>query len=407
DATPTCAGGAKPHAVIITAIDRWHNVGRNRTASVGDWRTSTGITVFGGCMATGKVRTSSRRADPNAEFEQMLAELSARFINLPAPDVDEAINNALRDIAKLLSCDRSQLIRFSARGDGAHITHSGAVGDAPAVPPKSVSELYPWALRRLREGHPIVIPDVDALPAEAAVDQASFGRAGTRANLSMPLRVGGKIEGVISFGCLRATRDWSEELVTRVAVLAEVFANALAHKRTQEALDAAIRFEQVMSATLAGLLIAGSGERDRTIEAGLREVAQTFGAERATLWQRVGDRDEFKKTHRWLAEGVPAPPESMTGDATPWTLASVFAGDIVRFTRLAELPVEAHTDVPMLSALGIRSGVMLPLTVSGTVVGALSFATVSADHEWPDALISRVKLLGEVLASDFAREASE
>src|SRR5438552_8070483 len=114
-------------------------------------------------MGKGKMPTSRTRTGPNAEFEQMLAQLSARFINLPAPDVDEAINNALRDIAKLLGCDRSQLIRFSARGDGAHVTHSGAVGDAPAVPPKSVSELYPWALRRLREDHPIVIPDVDAL----------------------------------------------------------------------------------------------------------------------------------------------------------------------------------------------------------------------------------------------------
>src|SRR5438552_4925022 len=320
-------------------------------------------------MGKGKMPTSRTRTGPNAEFEQMLAQLSARFINLPAPDVDGAINNALRDIAKLLGCDRSQLIRFSARG-GARVTHSGAVGDAPAVPVKAVAELYPWVLRRIREGHPVVIPDVDALPAEAPVDQASFRRAGTRANLSMPLRVGGKVEGVISFGCLRATRDWADELVTRVGVLAEVFANALAHKRAQAALDAAIRFEQVMSETLAGLLIAGSGERDRTIEAGLREVAQTFGAERATLWQRVGDRDEFKKTHRWLAEGVPAPPESMTGDATPWTLASVFAGDIVRFTRLAELPVEAHVDLPTLRALGIRSGMMFPLTVSGSVVGA-------------------------------------
>src|SRR5206468_8576800 len=103
----------------------------------------------------------------------------------------------------------------------------------------------------------------------------------------------------------------------------------------------------------------------------------------------------------------PTPPESMTGDASPWTLARVFAGDVVRFTRLAELPVEAHVDLPTLRALGIRSGVMLPLTVSGSVVGALSFATVSSDHEWPDALVSRVKLLGEVLASQFAREASE
>ncbi len=353
-----------------------------------------------------KTRSSRKRTDPSAEFEQMLAELSARFINLPVPDVDGAINDALRRIAKLLGCDRSQLIRFSPDNDGAQVTHSGANGDTPVVPIKSVAELYPWALRRLRAGHPVVIPDVDALPAEAAVDQASFRHAGARANLSMPLRVGGRVEGVITFGCLRSARTWRSEVVTRVGVLAEVFANALAHKRAQQALDTAMRFEQVMSEILAALLIAERTERDRVIGAGLRDVAQIFGAERATLWERVGS-DEFRKTHRWLAPGELNPPESITGDVIPWMRARLIGGQLVRFTRHADLPADAHADLATLRALSIRSGVMVPLAIAGNVVGALSFATSSADHEWPDALIPRVKLLGEIFANAFAREASE
>src|SRR5438067_3181082 len=340
------------------------------------------------------------------DFERMLAELSARFINLPVETVDDAINDALRRIAALLGVDRSQLIRFSPQDNDADLTHSGAVGDAPAVAPKSLSALYPWVIRQLREGHPVVIPDVDALPMQAAVDRASFRRAGTRANLTVPLQVGGRVEGAIAFGSLSAAREWPEELIARVNVLADVFANALDHQRAQEALNAALRFEQLVSEILVALLTVNRGERDRVIDAGLDKVARSFGAERATLWQRVDD-DEFKKTHRWLDEGAPKAPETIVKGAIPWIRSRLLAGEIVRFASHADLPSDAHADLHTLRELGIRAGVMVPLSVAGSVVGALSLASVSADRTWPDALLPRMKLLGDVFANMFAQEASE
>jgi hypothetical protein len=210
----------------------------------------------------------------------------------------------LRRIVKLLGVDRAQLIRFSADGD-AYVTHSGAVDGVPEVSPKPMSYLYPWAVQSIRKGSPVIVPDVAALPADSAVDRASWSRVGVRSHLSVPLRVAGHIEGVIAFGCLRTARDWPEDLVERVGVLAHVLANALAHKRTVQALDAAIEFEQSASRILAALLTMSPVDQDRIIECGLGDLARSFGADRATLWQRAGD--EFVTTHRWLARGVMAP----------------------------------------------------------------------------------------------------
>ena len=145
-----------------------------------------------------------------APFERMLAALSARFVSLPAAGVDDAINNALREIAALIGADRGQQIRFSSTGE-ATITHSGALGAAPAVPSLTVTQFYPWVTRRLRDGHRVVIPDVDALPAEAAVDRARFRHIGVKANLCVPLRVAGRVEGAIAFGCLAGTHAWPPE----------------------------------------------------------------------------------------------------------------------------------------------------------------------------------------------------
>jgi len=348
---------------------------------------------------------------PSAEellrFERLLAQLSAGFINLPAARIDSAVTAALRQIVELLGVDRSLLIRFSAEGGEIHVTHSWAVRGVPAVPPKTLTDAYPWGIGRLRAGQAVVVPRVDDLPPEAAVDKASWQRFGVRSNLTMPMRVGGRIESAITFACLGKARDWSEDLVERVRVLADVFANALAHKRAQEDLDAAMGFERTVSDVLATLLTAGRSEQDRVIDAGLREMARVFGAERATLWQRHGGGREFVKTHRWLAEGVPPPVNSLGPVAMPWISAQLVAGAVVRFARHADLPPEAHADLPRLQALNIRAAVIVPLAVSGTVVGALSFATAREDREWPEVLVSRTKLVGEVFAGVLAREAAE
>src|SRR5215470_9917882 len=346
---------------------------------------------------------------PSAEelprFERLLAELSAEFINLRAAHIDGAITDALRRIVGLLGVDRGVLI--SVQGDEALATHSWAVEGVSSVPRKLVTSRYPWVWRCILANKPVVVPRVGDLPPEAAVDRASWQTVGVRSNLTMPMRVGGQIEGALAFGCLRHEREWPEDLVERVRVLADVFANALAHKRAQEGLDAAIAFERLVSEILAALLMAGRGERDRVIDSALCDMAQAFGAERATLWQRHGDGSEFVKTHRWLAEGVPVPSASMSAVSIPWLSAELVAGSVVRFARHADLPPNAAADLPALRALQISAAVIVPLAVSGSVVGALSFAAAREEHDWPDALVPRVQLVGEVLAAMLAREGAE
>jgi signal transduction histidine kinase len=101
---------------------------------------------------------------------------------------------------------------------------------------------------------------------------------------------------------------------------------------------------------------------------------------------------------------VPAPPDQTGGVAIPWISAQIVAGSVVRFARYADLPPDAAADLPTLRALGVRSLVIVPLTVSGVVVRALSFATVHEERDWPEALVPRIALLGEVLASVLARD---
>jgi signal transduction histidine kinase len=331
----------------------------------------------------------------------LVAELSARFINIPAVEVDAAIVDALRRIVLLLDADRGQLVDTMR----AEVTHSWAVEGVPAVPRKLVGELYPWVFGRVSRGESIVIPRVGDLPPEAHADMASFGRAGVKSNLTVPMIFAGRVDGALTFGCLREEREWPAGIVARARLLAEVFANALAHKRAQETLDEAMRFERLLSNVLGSLITATRQEHDAVIRAGLGMAARTIGAERATLWSRVRDSTGFVKTHRWTPDDEAAVAPTLVD--IPWISDELVAGRIVRLVRLSDLPAVAVADAHALRELGIRSGVIVPLAVTGGVAGALSFASTSHEREWPDSLVSRIKHLGEVFAATLARDAAE
>src|SRR5262249_59561012 len=52
---------------------------------------------------------------------------------------------------------------------------------------------------------------------------------------------------------------------------------------------------------------------------------------------------------------------------------------------------------------GTRSMVAVPLVIEGVNGGALAFSSISAEREWPDELVTRLRLLAELFANALAR----
>ena len=61
-------------------------------------------------------RTSQLVSEGQLEFERLVAELSASFINLPADRVDDAARDALRRIGEALDLDRCAFLRIQPDG---------------------------------------------------------------------------------------------------------------------------------------------------------------------------------------------------------------------------------------------------------------------------------------------------
>ena len=348
---------------------------------------------------------ASLSADELSRFERLLVELSARFINLPAARIDEAIDDGLRRIVEALGIERSTLNSRSPATGRIEITHSYAVpGVERAIPLGPGQELWPWAWARLGANRPVVFARLDDLPPEASFDRANWERIGLKSHVTMPMIVDGELYGGLSFGSVRRERAWPEELLERMGLLAQILGSALARKRAQEDLEEAIGFERLASNILASLFLARPGDEAGAIEQGLEDIGRFLGVQRASLWERIPGRGEFRRTHLWRAAGVPALPAVLDH---PWLSARLVSGSVVSFGRYADLPPEAADDLPKIRELGVRSLLAVPFSVSNAVAGALFFASTHEERAWPEGFLPGVRLLAEVFASLHARQSAE
>jgi formate hydrogenlyase transcriptional activator len=195
-------------------------------------------------------------------FETLLAEISARFVNLPGDRIDSEIEDAQRRICELLDLDRFTLFQVPEQEPGVLLlTHiHQPPGDPP--PPKRLvaGDLYPWATQRLLGGETIVISKMTDLPPEASRDRESFCGFGTKSGVYVPLSAGeGPVFGLLGFGVTREERSWPELVVKGFQLIAQVFANTLARKCADQVLrESESRLHMATSAAGAGLWIMDS-----------------------------------------------------------------------------------------------------------------------------------------------------
>jgi two-component system, NarL family, sensor histidine kinase UhpB len=177
--------------------------------------------------------SSAEPLESRLEFETLIADLSSKFVNLPPGEVDHEIDEALRRVCELLDIDLAVLWQWSAETpDVIAPTHVFAVEEGLQPSEPLYQEHFPWCLQEMLAGRMVNVSTLGILPAEAAVDLESCRLFSIKSNLTLPLSVGGGTPvGCLGLNTLRVARDWPNELVKRLQLVAQVFTNALARKR--------------------------------------------------------------------------------------------------------------------------------------------------------------------------------
>ena len=205
---------------------------------------------------TERKRAEAELAD-RLRFETLLAELSGRFVHVPAERLDAEIEAALRRVCESLGLGMCTLWQLSTKAPGfITLTHQyGPPGGLPATEHLNGWECFPWCSQQVLAGNVVAVSSLEELPAEAARDREAWRQFGVKSNLTIGLAVGGgPIVGALSFNTMQAECTWPEPLLKRLQLLAQLFSNALARQQSDKELrESEERFRGLVENATVGI----------------------------------------------------------------------------------------------------------------------------------------------------------
>lgn len=175
-------------------------------------------------------------------------------------------------------------------------------------------------------------------------------------------------------------------------------------RESEEALRQQLRFEALISELSAHLAGLADADVIGGIEPSLGALGEFLSVDRAALWDIAADRRAFVVIGMWCADGVPPVPARIPFDGVPLASAALLRGEVLSFTRLEDLP--AGRDRTYLGGEGLRALLLIPISMGGSWVAALSLAMVRGERAWPPPLVRRLHLVGEMFGAALARQRS-
>ena len=344
-------------------------------------------------------------------FEEMLSDISARFMATPFDQVDSEIHNALGQILEFFQVDRCALLEFQEDKAFARVTHAvNGKGVEPVSGDINLAEMFPWCYEQLMQGGHINLSRVEDYPEDALIDRQSHAEMGIKSALNIPMSLGHRISRAIVINHTRRHQAWPEEYIPRLRLLGEIIVNALERRQDRLQLEEQFRFEKLL-AEISGRFVNLNADRiDSEIEDAQRRICELLDLDRSSLWQ-VPEREPgtLLLTHIHQPPGSLPPPERMNArDFFPWTTQKVLDGETLIISKMIDLPPEADRDRENYRAYGAKSNVSVPLSVAqNPVFGVLTFAAMRQERSWPETVAMGFKLIAQVFANALIRRHME
>jgi C4-dicarboxylate-specific signal transduction histidine kinase len=170
--------------------------------------------------------------------------------------------------------------------------------------------------------------------------------------------------------------------------------------------DEFLTFERLLAELSSRFANVSGDQLETEIESALKQLLQFLDFDRANFgeftadgWVTVLCSVAIDRVERYPSGPAPA--------FLSWYFGQLRAGSILRVRSLDDLPPEAIGEIEYYRRSGIHSSLGIPLRVSGRTVCLINFSAFRPTRDWPDDLVVRLKIIGEVMAQALARKRSE
>jgi PAS domain S-box-containing protein len=254
---------------------------------------------------------------------------------------------------------------------------------------RSVERLVPESLRAI---HPTHREGFKANPSSRSMGEGGDISGRRRDGSEFPVEIG-------------LTPLETPEGVFVLASVVDLTARRAAERTASAALQRQLEFERLVTELSHKFINLPSEQILQVLEEGLRRSGETLGVDRCAFWRMQADGRPVVPISWRRSDVDPISVVAAPAEEFPWAFATLLNGQTITFGTLEEVPHEV--DRASFRALGIRSAVSVPLSVSGRVVGGISFHMTREERSWgPDALHT-IQVVASVFGHVVARGESD
>ena len=191
------------------------------------------------------------------------------------------------------------------------------------------------------------------------------------------------VTGVVKNGML--LRVWGSEK------------DILATREAEEKLQDRARFQKTLADISSRLITAPDEQLNKALKESLKLACRFAEVDRISVISFDHSNNRAELLHYWNEHGGP-PWVEISIDSYPWIAEQVLRSDTVAIDKIANLP-DGLKDKALLTEFGLKSFAVIPVVISGEVVGVCSFGVTDRERPWSEQQLQDLELLASVLSN--------
>jgi PAS domain S-box-containing protein len=176
-------------------------------------------------------RTKKILTEP--KLQNFILSLARKFIEIKAGEINKAIEDALKDISKIVKSDRSYIYLFEDSEKRLTLTHKyyrNGIKEKIAQHDRVDGDDFKWLITPILKNQTVNILSLRDLPGKASTIKAIMEVENTKSMILQPLNSNETINGFIGLDHVKDEIPFSGEVYSLLKLSGEIFASAI-HRR--------------------------------------------------------------------------------------------------------------------------------------------------------------------------------
>jgi len=170
------------------------------------------------------------------EYFRLHSDLAKILIKIPSSELGKTIESFLERIAKFFDFDRATLIyRPEVSTNFREVYSWKRDGVENYCIPDQYEELS-YSADIIRNGQVYTFSDINELPSEAQAEKDYYLSAGIKSAIRIPMMIEGRMLGILVFDSCGRTKEWNDDLIKSLQLIAQTFTHCFERKHGEEIL---------------------------------------------------------------------------------------------------------------------------------------------------------------------------